>query len=129
MKTVNIEVFEHNIQATKIALREGVLSINIWNPSTGLILAEWKGNDTAVALLTQLMGDLDTILEESIQSSGLGEEDYLFLELENNQSLVVINHGDDLMQGWMIDSSKTQPGILLGMAVPNAIANIASAKA
>lgn len=127
MQTIDLEAFERTIQATKVALREGILSINIWNSSTGLILTDWQGNGTAVALLSQLMAELDTTLEESI-SQKLTAKDYIYLELKDDKSLVVINHGDDIMQGWLIDSSKVQPGILLGMAVPNAIANIESAK-
>lgn len=125
MTTFNIEQFEQNIQATRVALREGVLSINVWNASTGLTLAEWQGNETAVALLTQLISELSNSLVDTL-GSGFGTKDYLYLNLKDDKALVVINHGNDLMQGWLIDSAKTQTGILLGMAVPNAIANISS---
>lgn len=125
MSTFNIEQFEQNIQATRVALREGVLSINVWNAGTGLTLAEWQGNETAVALLTQLISELSNSLVDTL-GSGFGTKDYLYLNLKDDKALVVINHGNDLMQGWLIDSAKTQTGILLGMAVPNAIANISS---
>lgn len=125
MINIDLDVFKQNIEATKIALREAVLSINIWSPSTGLIIAEWQGNPTSVALLTQLIGEL----EETLKDANMPEiKDYIFMELEDNQNLVVIDHGDDLMQGWLVDASKVSPGILLGMAVPNAIANIAAAR-
>lgn len=123
---IDLEVFEQNIAATKLALREAVLSINIWNPSTGLIIADWQGNPTSVALLTQLIGDLQTTLTDANMPAM--KEDYLYMDLQDNQALVVINHGDDLMQGWLVDSAKISPGILLGMAVPNAMVNIAAAK-
>lgn len=125
MINIDLDVFKQNIEATKIALREAVLSINIWSPSTGLIIAEWQGNPTSVALLTQLIGEL----EETLKDANMPEiKDYIFMELEDNQNLVVIDHGDDLMQGWLVDASKVSPGILLGMAVPNAIANVAAAR-
>lgn len=127
MKNFDLKVFEQNMQATKIALREGILSINIWNLSTGLILADWQGNPTATALLTQLIAELNDTFVSSGQSE-LKAEDYLYMDLQQNQALVVINHGNDIMQGWLVDSSKASPGILLGMAIPNAIANIAAAK-
>lgn len=127
MKNIDLKVFEQNIDATKIALRDGILSINIWNFSTGLILAEWEGNPTATALLTQLIAELNDTFINSGQSE-LKAQDYLYMDLKQNQALVVINHGDDIMQGWLVDSAKANPGILLGMAIPNAITNIAAAE-
>lgn len=125
MNTLDTAVFNQNIESTRIALREGVLSINIWDRKTGLTLAEWQGNPTGVALLTQLLADL----EETLADSHLSEFDnYLYMDLEDNQGLVILNHGDDLMQGWLIDATRTNPGILLGMAVPAALSNIAAAK-
>lgn len=125
MKNIDLEVFEQNIAATKIALRDAVLSINIWNPSTGLIVADWQGNPTSVALLTQLIGELENTLKDANMPK---IKDYLYMDLKDNQALVVLDHGDDLMQGWLVDAAKVSPGILLGMAVPNAIVNIAAAR-
>lgn len=125
MMGIDLDVFKHNIEATRIALREAILSINIWSPSTGLIIAEWQGNPTSVALLTQLISEL----EDTLRDANMPKiKDYIYMELDNNQELVVIDHGNDLMQGWLVDASKVSPGILLGMAVPNAITNIAAAR-
>lgn len=125
MKQIDIAALEKNIEATRLALRDGVLSINIWDRGTGLTLADWQGNPTSVALLTQLIAEIDETLEETNFAK---LKDYFYIDLQDGQSLVVINHGDNLMQGWLIDDSKTNNGILLGMAVPNAIANIEAAK-
>lgn len=125
MINIDLDVFKQNIEATKIALRDAILSINIWSPSTGLIVAEWQGNPTSVALLTQLISEL----EETLSDGDLPKiKDYIYMDLYDEQVLVVIDHGNDLMQGWLVDSSKVSPGILLGMAVPNAIANITAAR-
>lgn len=125
MKSIDLAVFEQNIEATRIALRDGVRSINIWNPSTGLILAEWQGNPTGVALLTQLIAELQDTLSVSNLSPF---KDYLYVDLQDQTALVVIDHGDDLMQGWLINTMSVNLGVLLGMTVPNAILNIAQAR-
>ena len=46
----------------------------------------------------------------------------------NNTALVILDHGDNLMQGWLINTDKANLGILLGMAVPTALSNIKAAK-
>lgn len=125
MIDLDFGVLEAGIEATRTALRGGVLSVNIWDRSTGLPLVDWQGNPTAVALLTQMIAEFD----EALADTGLDViKDYFYLDLQDNKSLILINHGDDVAQGWLLDSSKTNPGILLGMAVPKAIANVNSAK-
>ncbi|PID77057.1 MAG: hypothetical protein CSB24_03510 [Deltaproteobacteria bacterium] len=122
---MDIDVFQRNIDATRDTLGEGVLSINIWNIETGLILAEWQGNETAVALLTEMLDSLRELLKGTVGvTSAAG--DHLSMSLKDNKALVIINHGNSMMQGWLLDSSKVKPGVVLGMALPNAIKNLSS---
>ena len=125
MLEVKLDVLEQGIEATRLALRDGALSINIWDNNTGLTLIDWQGNPTAVALFNQMHQELSDTLE----GSGFPQlKDYYYLDLEEDQSLVVMDHGDQLMQGWLLDSKKTNPGILMGMAIPKALAIANSAK-
>lgn len=125
MQDLKIDVLQAGIVATRTALREGVLSIDIWDRSTGLGLVEWNGNPMAVALFNQLTETLDETLTDS---SLPGLDDYYYIDLEDNRAVVVIDHGDNLMQSWFLDSQKVNPGILLGMAIPKAIATVESAR-
>lgn len=125
MLNLSQEIYDRNIQSTRLALKDAILSINIWDREMGLTLAEWQGNPTAVALITQLVNELDQVLK----AGGLEKfEDYLYLDLADNTALVILDHGDNLMQGWLINTDKANLGILLGMAVPTALSNIKSAK-
>lgn len=125
MIDLDFSVLEASIENTRTALRGGLLSLNIWDKDTGLTLVDWQGNPTAVALLSQMTVELD----DTLNGSGFPKlKDYFYLDLKDDQALVVINHGDGVMQGWLLESGKTNPGILLGMAIPKAIANLESAK-
>ncbi len=122
---MNVEAFERNIEATRTALRDSVMSISIWSSDTGLILADWQGNSTAVALFTQLFEHLDELLQETV-GDATQAGDYLYIELEEDKSLVIINHGNALMQGWLLDTTKVKPGVVLGMALPSAVKNLSN---
>lgn len=125
MIDVNIEALEKGMEATRTALRDGVLSINIWDKSTGLTLLDWQGNPTAVALFNQITVDL----EETLSNSNYpGLQDYYYMDLADDKALVIIDHGDALVQGWLLDSKKTNAGILLGMAIPKALASAKNAR-
>lgn len=125
MLDVKVEVLEAGIQATRTALREGVLSIGIWDKTNGLSIASWQGNDAAAALFNQMTIELEGTLEASNFPK---LKDYYYIDLEDNKSVVVIDHGDNIVQGWFLDSQKTNPGILLSMAIPKAVASVDAAK-
>lgn len=125
MLDVKLDVLEAGIEATKTALRGGVLSIDIWDKGTGLSVIDWNGNPTAVALFNQMTNELD----DTLSGSGFPKlKDYYLLDLTEDKSVVIIDHGDDIMQGWLLDTTKTNPGILLGMAIPKAIQGVENAK-
>lgn len=126
MIDVNIEALEKGMEATRTALRDGVLSINIWDKNTGLTLIDWQGNPTAVALFNQITVDL----EETLNNSGYSKlKDYYYMDLADDKALVIIDHGSSLVQGWLLDSKKTNAGILLGMAIPKAMTSVENARA
>lgn len=125
MIDLDLGVLEASVENTRTALRGGLLSLDIWDRETGMSVIDWQGNPVAVALLTQMATELD----DTLSSSGFPKlKDYYYIDLKDNKSVVVINHGDGVMQGWLLDATKTNPGILLGMAIPKAIANVDSAK-
>lgn len=125
MIDLDFGVLEASIENTRTALRGGLLSLDIWDRETGLSVVDWQGNPTSVALLTQMAQELDDAL---VGSEFPKLKDYYYIDLKDNKAVVVINHGNSIMQGWLLDSTKTNPGVLLGMAIPKAIANIDSAK-
>lgn len=125
MIDLKLDVLEASMETTRTALRGGVLSINIWDKTTGLSLLDWQGNPTAVALLSQMTIELENTLSGA---NFPGLRDYYYIDLKDNKSLVVFDHGDNMMQGWLLDSTKTNPGVLLGLAIPKALANFEAAK-
>ncbi len=125
MLDVRLDVLDAGIDATKTTLRDGIISIDIWDKATGLSLTGWNGNPTAVALFNRMTTELD----ETLLGSGFPKlKDYYLVDLADDRSMVIIDHGDDLMQGWLLDTTRANPGILLGIAIPRAIRTVEEAR-
>lgn len=106
-------------------LKDSLLATDIWVRSTGLSLIGYNQQPAAVALFNQLTQDISTILGES-GFPGLSK--YYMIDLENDNSMVVIKHGDDLLQGVLLDSKKANMGVLFSLVIPRSFASIAAAR-
>jgi len=119
--TIEMDRLEAATQELKATLKEGLITTDIWDRHTGLTLMGINSNPTAVALLTEIVSQINSHLE----ASGFPVlSRYFFAELKDHQAIMVIPHGDDLLQGILLDTAKTNLGILLAVALPKMLSRI-----
>lgn len=113
-------------QEQKKFLKDGLISGDIWDTGSGLSLSsEGDSNAAASALFTQLTFELSETLDGSGFPS-LGK--YYMLNLQDNKLFFIINHGDGILQGLILNPQKVNIGILFNVAVPKALASVKAAR-
>ncbi len=125
MLNVDIAKLEQAVNDLRGLLRDGLLSTDIWDRSTGLSLAAVNPQPAASALFNMLTNDISSTLSNS-GFPALNR--YYLLDLANSNSVVIIQHGPDLMQGLLLDSSKANMGILFSVALPKALDAVQKAR-
>lgn len=118
---INIDKLETAIQDLKGTLKDGLLSTDIWDRSTGLSLAGHNTQPAAVALFTELTSTLVSALSDS---GFPGLKRYYFLEMEGDHIVMIIRHGEDLLQGILMNSQKVNIGLLLAVALPKMLTSV-----
>ena len=122
---INIEKLEAAVQELKGTLKEGLLATSIWDRSTGLSLALINPQPAADAMFTELTKTLNSTL---VDSGFPALNRYYFLDLEGNHSAMIIRHGDDLLQGILMNSLKVNLGVLLSIALPRMLTSVEKAR-
>lgn len=118
---INIDKLETAIQDLKGTLKDGLLSTDIWDRSTGLALAGFNSQPAAVALFTELTSTLVSALSDS---GFPGLKRYYFLDMEGDHIVMIIRHGNDLLQGILMNSQKVNIGLLLSVALPKMLTSV-----
>jgi len=121
---IDNEQLELAVQDLRNTLRDGLIASDIWDKNDGLSLAGFNQQPVAVALFTRITGELETSLGDS-NFPPLNR--YYLLDMANNHTIAVVNHGD-LLQGILVDNKKANLGILISVAIPRMIDAIAKAK-
>jgi hypothetical protein len=122
---IDIEKLDALTQELKTTLKEGLLSTDIFDRTTGLSLASFNPQPTAAALFTEVTN----VITSTLADSGLPNlKRYYLLDLDNDHSVMVIRHGNDLLQGILMNSQKVNIGILLSVALPKMLAGIEKAR-
>jgi hypothetical protein len=122
---IDVHKLEAAIEELKGQLKEGLIATDIWDRQTGLSLAAFNSLPTAVALFTQIVKTLG----DTLQSSGFPKmKRYFFIELEDDKTTMIILHGNDLLQGIVLDTAKVNLGLLLVMALPATIEAVRAAR-
>jgi hypothetical protein len=102
----------------------GLIATDIWDVATGLSLAGYNEQPTAVALFN----DLTTALETALAKSGFPKlRRYYVIELEKATAVVII-HGADIRQGILFDSEQTTIGHVLTFGLKMSLAGVAEAR-
>jgi len=122
---IDIDKIQAVINDLKGMLKEGLLATDIWDARTGLSLAGFNPQPAAVALFTEMT----TTLISALEGSGFpGLNRYYFLDMADNHSVMIIRHGNDLLQGLLLNTQKVNLGILLSVALPKAVAGVEKAR-
>ena len=125
MLNVNLNMLEESLAETQKVLRDGLLSADIFDRQTGLSLAGHNSNPTAAAVVTQLRGEIDHAMSTA-GFPGIGS--FFYIALAQNKAVAVLMHGDDIMEGWLLDASRANLGVLFSLAIPRALTAVQSAR-
>ena len=122
---INIEKLNAAVQDLRGMLKDGLLATDIWDRASGLSLAGLNPQPAAVALFT----DMTNSLTSALSDSGFpGLKRYYFLDLEGDHTVMIIRHGNDLLQGMLLNSQKVNLGMLLAIAMPKMLTAVEKAR-
>lgn len=115
---MNLETLNKAIETLKNDLGTGLLATDIWVLGTGQSIAGHQSNPKATALFDQIVSNIQNALKVADYQK---MTDYLFFSLEGNLNVVVLLVED---KGWgmAVDGNTAPMGLLLNVAIPNAIA-------
>ena len=122
---VNVVQLEEAVNQLRTLLKDGLLATDIWDRSTGLSLAGFNAQPAAVALFTQVTSDLGSALRNSVFPS-LAR--YYLLDLEGHATVMIIRHGDDLLQGMLLNNQRANLGLLISVALPRMLDRVTKAR-
>jgi hypothetical protein len=111
------------IDDLKNDLGEGLVATDIWQKDVGQAIVGHNSQPKATALFNEVTRYLVKTLAGS-GFPGLGH--YYIINLEKNLLVVVLNSGD-LQMGMLVDTTKATIGILITIAVPNALKGLEEA--
>lgn len=125
MANYDLDVLDGILQEQKKFLRDGISNSDIWDRQTGMSIRSANSNPEFVALFNRLMGEIDSTLSNS-DYPALNR--YLMVNMEGSGLVLVINYGDDLVQGIQLDPKKVNFGLLFNVIIPKSIAKINDAR-
>lgn len=125
MLDLDIDALEDHLTELRSLLKDGLLSASIWARATGLSLVDYQPSHVSIALFNQLTDEIHATLS----GSGFpGLKRYYYVDLQDDQSVLILCHDDDLLEGLILDSKRTNLGILLSVAVPKALKAIQASR-
>lgn len=124
MLNIDFEVLSRSLEETKAILKRGLCSADIFDSATGLSLVGIDSNPAACALLTENSAGL----RQSLNTLGQGHGRYHLIELSDNKLIVVLWHGEDLLESWLLNLEKVNLGMLFAIAIPQALAAVERAR-
>lgn len=122
---LDIAQLDAAVNDLKGLLKDGLLATDIWDRETGLSLAGHNAQPAAVALFTQVTNDLVAVLSNAGFPS---LRRYLLLDLDGNSTVMVIRHGEDLLQGMLLNNQRANLGLLIAVALPRMLESVAKAR-
>jgi hypothetical protein len=125
MTHVDLDVLNTCVETMKSLLKDGLLAVDIWSLNDGLSLAGHNSQPAAVGLFTQLTNELVSTLRDS-GFPGLNR--YYLLDMDGDHTVLIIRHGQDLLQGMMLNNKKVNLGVLLSVALPRSLDMVAQAR-
>lgn len=125
MLNLDIDALRETWTDQKKFLKDGLIAGDIWDRSSGLSIADLNLSPEATALFNRLADELsDTLLGSGFPSLNR----YFILNLEDDKLFVIVRHGDDMLQGMLLDPKKINMGILLGVSIPKALQQVQAAR-
>ncbi len=112
---IHIPTLEQGVKNFVSKLQGGVIATDIWVRETGTSLAGLNQQPAAVEMFNHMTSNLDGTLA----GSGFPPlHRYYMLDLENGHIVLIIRHGNDLLQGVLLQADKVNLGMLFAVALP-----------
>ncbi|MDR0274191.1 MAG: hypothetical protein LBI48_02405 [Burkholderiaceae bacterium] len=122
---VNPAQLKKAVEDLRDMLGDGLIATDIWDRFTGMALASYDTRPEAVALLNFVTYELAEALNKA-KFPGLSR--YYLIDLEDDTSALLIQHGKDLFQGMLLSNQKVNLGVVFSMVIPKMLASVASAR-
>lgn len=122
----NIGKLNESIEFLKATFRDGLLSAAIWEVESGLALAGFNSSPAGVAL----SGGSYQMIRDALETANypkIGR--YYILELQGGLIALVVQHINGILQAAALNANKVNMGVVLGVAVPRMLADVAAAQA
>lgn len=120
---MNIKKIQAGIKTLYEDLGDGLLATDFWTSADAQSLAGYNSQPKAAALFSKITDNLvKTLMGAGFP--GLGR--YYLLELEDNKYIIILPLGK-YQWGILVDSQKVKLGVLLNVAIPNALEAIEAA--
>lgn len=126
MLDVDVNKLEECWDVLKKSLKDGLLFGDIWHTGTAMSVSSFNGGNAAA---TALFDELTRELNDSLSGSGFPALNrFYLLNLKDDNQVLVIRHGNDLMQGMLLDPKRVNIGLLFAVAIPKALATVEQAR-
>lgn len=115
MMNVNIARLEKTIEEVQAVLKDSLVATNAWDRESGLPIAGYNEQPAATALFNRLTVEMqETLAQASFPEIGT----YYTLDLEGDMTVVIVLGTADLWAGILLDTTKVNLGILVGVVIP-----------
>ena len=114
---MNVKKLKQSVEVLKEDLDGALLACDIWQTGTAQSIAGYNTQPKATALFERLT----LFLIDSLKSAEFPPmNEYYMLDLADNATVIVLQFDNGYQWGMLVDKSKTQLGLLLNIAIPNA---------
>ncbi len=114
---MNVKLLNASIDALKEDLGGALIASNIWITGTGQAIVAYNANPKGTALFEQVTDYIKNTLNK-VGFPGLNK--YYLLDLDEDLLIVVLQF-EKHQWSMLVNSKKVQLGLLLNVAIPNAI--------
>ncbi len=115
---MNVELLKKAIKVLREDLGDALVSTVIWKTETGISIAGYNDNPKGPAFFGQMTKYIQNALKGA-QYPGL--KDYYMLDLVNGKLAVILQLEGGYQWGILVDRDKANMGIILSIAVPDAM--------
>lgn len=121
----DIAALERALAEMKSQLGDGIIATGIWDRQTEEVYAAINPQPTAITMFNALTDSIIAALDNS-KFPNLNR--YYWVDLENDHVAVVVRHGRDVMQGMLLDLSKSSIGVLMNVVIPRMLKQVEDAR-
>lgn len=121
----DIAALERVLHEMKEQVGDGLVATGIWDRQTEQIYASINPHPTAITMFNALT---DSIIAALDNSKFPKLHRYYWLDLEDGHVVLILRHRRDVMQGVLLDLSKSSIGLLMTVIIPRLLEEVEAAR-